>query len=97
MSSFPKKLWLIIAVVCISNFGFSQSNEITIRFIANCGLYMTDGAYHFYIDFPYKPNAYKWLNPRLNFKYDKSEIDSIKKDAIFIFTHQHDDHYSKKY
>ena len=96
MSVFVKKIWLIITVVCISNFGFSQSSEITIKFIANCGLYMTDGAFHFYIDFPYKPNAYKWLNPRLNFKYDPSEIDSIKGEAIFIFTHQHDDHYSRK-
>jgi|SRR5690554_4950978 len=29
-------------------------------------------------------------------EYDKSEIDNIKDNAIFIFTHKHADHYSKK-
>lgn len=29
-------------------------------------------------------------------EYDKSEIENIKDSAIFIFTHKHADHYSKK-
>jgi ribonuclease BN (tRNA processing enzyme) len=99
-----KKLLLIITVVWISNFGFSQPSEIIIKFIGNCGLHITDGESNFYIDFPYKQGAYRWLNPKL-LKYDKarifgtynkSEIDSIKENAIFIFTHRHLDHYSKK-
>jgi len=104
MTNFAKKISLIIIVVCISNFGFSQSNEIIIKFIGNCGLHLTDGESNFYIDFPYKQGAYRWMNPKL-LKYDKSrlfgtynksEVDSIKENAIFIFTHRHLDHYSKK-
>jgi L-ascorbate metabolism protein UlaG (beta-lactamase superfamily) len=104
MTNFVKKILLIITVVWISNFGFSQSNEIKIKFIGNCGLHITDGESNFYIDFPYKQRAYRWMSPSL-LKYDKSrvfgtynksEIDSIKENAIFIFTHKHLDHYSKK-
>ena len=29
-------------------------------------------------------------------EYDKSEIDNIKDNAVFIFTHRHSDHYSHK-
>ncbi|MCL2246754.1 MAG: hypothetical protein FWC10_06540 [Lentimicrobiaceae bacterium] len=81
MTTIAKKVLLIISVVCISNFGLAQSNEITIKFIGNCALSMTDGKSNFYIDFPYKSGAYKYM------KYDESEIDSIKENAIFIFTH----------
>ena len=81
---------MIITIIGFSNFGFSQSNEIKIKFIGNCGLYMTDGKTNFYIDFPYKSGAHNYM------EYDKSEIDSIKDDAIFIFTHRHADHYSEK-
>lgn len=28
--------------------------------------------------------------------YDESEIDSIQENAVFLFTHRHADHYSKK-
>jgi len=51
---------------------------------------MTDGKSNFYIDFPYKSGAHNYM------EYDKSEIDSIKDNAIFIFTHRHADHYSNK-
>ena len=84
------KFLLILIFSCFSNFGFSQSNEIKIRFIGNCGLYMTDGATKFYVDFPYKSGAHNYM------EYDKSEIDNIKDNAIFIFTHRHADHYSNK-
>ena len=52
MTSFTKRILLIITVICISNFGFSQSNEIVIKFIGNCGLHLTDGESNFYIDLP---------------------------------------------
>lgn len=90
MRNFYQKISLIITIICFSNFGFSQSSEIKIKFIGNCGLYMTDGKTNFYIDFPYKSGAHNYM------EYDKSEIDSIKDDAIFIFTHRHADHYSEK-
>jgi hypothetical protein len=101
MTNFAKRLLLIITVVCISNVGFSQSNEITIKFIASCSLFITDGESNLYIDFPYKSGAYKYtaiFNKGVPVcpTYDKSEIDSIKDNAIFIFTHRHADHYSKK-
>jgi len=51
---------------------------------------MTDGNSNIYIDFPYKSGAHHYM------EYDKSEIDNIKENAIFIFTHKHSDHYSKK-
>ena len=89
MTHFHKKL-ILIALICISNFGFGQSNEIKIKFIGNCGLHMTDGKTNFYFDFPYKSGAHKYM------EYDKSEIDSIKDNAIFVFTHRHADHYSHK-
>lgn len=51
---------------------------------------MTDGITNFYIDFPYKSGAHGYM------EFDESELDRINKDAIFIFTHKHADHYSKK-
>ena len=51
---------------------------------------MTDGSLHVYTDFPYKSGAFKYM------KFDPSEIDKIKENAIFIFTHKHTDHYSGK-
>jgi len=80
----------IIALLAITNLGFSQSNEIKIKFIGNCGLHLTDGSSNLYIDFPYKSGAYGYM------KYDQTEIDNIRENAIFLFTHKHADHYSKK-
>ncbi len=90
MKEFYRKLVLIIAILGISNLGFTQTNEIKIKFIGNCGLYLTDGNSNLYIDFPYKSGAHNYM------EYDKSEIDHIKENSIFIFTHRHSDHYSKK-
>lgn len=53
MKNFYKKV-LPIILLCISNLGFIQSGQIQIKFIGNCGLYMTDAQTNFYIDFPYK-------------------------------------------
>jgi len=90
MDDLYRKILLILALIFIVNVGFSQSNQITIKFIGNCGLYMTDGALNVYVDFPYKSGAYSYM------KYDKAELDNIKDNSIFIFTHRHADHYSKK-
>jgi len=87
-----KKQFIVLnfALILLSNFIYCQTNDIKIRFIGNCGLYMTDGATNFYIDFPYKSGAHNYM------EYDQSEIENIKENAIFIFTHRHADHYSEK-
>jgi L-ascorbate metabolism protein UlaG (beta-lactamase superfamily) len=90
MTNFYKKILWIITLISIANSGFSQSNEIKIKFIGNCGLYLTDGNINVYVDFPYKSGAHKYM------EYDKSELESIKDNAVFLFTHRHSDHYSKK-
>lgn len=64
-----------------------QSGEIKIRFIGNCGRHITDGLSNLYIDFPYKSGAYNTM------EYDLNELDRVKKNPIFVFTHRHLDHY----
>lgn len=78
--------FLFLFAICVS----AQTNAITVRFIGNCGLYMTDGKLDVYVDFPYKSGAYGYM------QYAPSEVDSIKANATHIFTHRHADHYSKK-
>ncbi len=51
---------------------------------------MTDGISNIYIDFPYKSGAHNYM------EFDNAELDSIKKNSVFIFTHKHSDHYSKR-
>ncbi|MFV0143619.1 MULTISPECIES: MBL fold metallo-hydrolase [Empedobacter] len=85
-----KKILLFFTIFWYSNFAFSQTNEISIKFIGNCGLHLTDGKSNLYIDFPYKSGAYGYMN------YEISEIDNIKDNSTFLFTHRHDDHYSKE-
>lgn len=84
------KFLLVITIISFHNVVYSQANEIKIKFIGNCGLYMTDGVTNFYIDFPYKSGAHNYM------EYDKSELDAVKDNSIFIFTHRHADHYSEK-
>lgn len=79
-----------IPFILISILSGAQANTITIRYIGNCGLYMTDGTLDVYVDFPYKSGAFGYM------EYPVSEIDSIKAKATHIFTHRHPDHYSKK-
>lgn len=81
---------LVPALLLITSASFAQSGAITVRFIGNCGLYMTDGALDVYVDFPYKSGAFGYM------QYPGSEIDSIKANATHIFTHRHPDHYRKK-
>jgi L-ascorbate metabolism protein UlaG (beta-lactamase superfamily) len=90
MINLYKKNILIILFIGFYLLGFSQSNEIKIRFIGNCGLHLSDGKTNLYVDFPYKSGAFGYM------KYNVSEIDSINENAIFIFTHKHPDHFSKK-
>jgi len=86
----------IFSVACLLFFLFisgaacSQNNEMKIRFIGNCGLYLTDGKDHVYIDFPYKSGAHNYM------EYNLSELDSVKMNPVFIYTHKHGDHYSGK-
>lgn len=67
-----------------------QSNEIKVKFIGNCGVYLTDGQMNLYVDFPYKSGAHKYM------EYDASELKEIKEQPVFLFTHHHRDHYSRK-
>jgi L-ascorbate metabolism protein UlaG (beta-lactamase superfamily) len=83
-------LVLAVTLMFISNAGFGQANEIKVKFIGNCGLYLTDGNLNVYVDFPYKSGAFNYMT------YEQSELDSIKDNAIHLFTHRHPDHYSKK-
>lgn len=85
-----KFIILNFVLILFLNSSYGQTNAITIRFIGNCGLHLTDGSSNIYVDFPYKSGAYHYM------EYDQSEIDSIKDHAVFIFTHRHADHYSKK-
>nr|WP_294858659.1 MBL fold metallo-hydrolase [uncultured Fluviicola sp.] len=85
-----KFVLLNFVLILFLNFAYGQTNSITIRFVGNCGLRLTDGTSTIYVDFPYKSGAYHYM------EYDKSEIDSIQDGAIFIFTHRHADHYSKR-
>lgn len=85
-----KILFSVITLFLLLNTGYSQTNEIKIKFIGNCGLYMTDGNINIYVDFPYKSGAFNYM------EFDKAELDSIMENSIFLFTHKHPDHYSSK-
>ena len=85
-----KTTLLIFTLTFISNLAFAQAKEIKIEFLGNCGLYMTDGQTNIYTDFPYKSGAHGYM------EFEESELDSIKENSLFIFTHKHADHYSKK-
>jgi hypothetical protein len=90
MINLYKKNILIILFIGFYLLGYGQSNEIKIRFIGNCGLHLSDGKTNLYVDFPYKSGAFGYM------KYNVAEIDSINENALFIFTHKHPDHFSKK-
>ena len=85
-----KEPFFTLTFCLITTLGFSQSKEIKIEFLGNCGLYLTDGTTNIYTDFPYKSGAHGYM------EFNESELDSIKENSIFIFTHKHSDHYSKK-
>ncbi|MNJ91825.1 Beta-lactamase superfamily domain protein [compost metagenome] len=90
-SSYKMKfLTLNFVLVLWLSSAYSQSHEITVRFIGNCGLSLTDGTTNLYFDFPYKSGAHHYM------EYNLSELDSIKSNPVFIYTHRHSDHYSGK-
>jgi L-ascorbate metabolism protein UlaG (beta-lactamase superfamily) len=78
----------LLALILLTTVASGQNSQISIRFIGNCGLYLTDGTTNIYIDFPYKSGAYHYM------EYSPSELDSVKNNPVFIFTHKHADHYS---
>ena len=84
------KLFLTVVFSLISVFSFPQSEIIDITFLGNCGFFMTDGKINIYLDFPYKSGAYDYMN------YDVKLLDSIQAHSVFLYTHGHADHYSKK-
>lgn len=90
MKKTHKFFLFIIALWSMASVGIAQSNDIKIKYIGNCGLHLTDGTTHIYVDFPYKSGAYGYM------KYNEQELDSVNANSIFIFTHRHADHYSKK-
>jgi|WetSurMetagenome_2_1015567.scaffolds.fasta_scaffold101618_2 L-ascorbate metabolism protein UlaG (beta-lactamase superfamily) len=90
MTNFYKTTFVILFVACIALSGRGQSGGITVRFIANCSLEITDGISTIYFDFPYKSGAHHYMT------YDSSELRNISDSAVFIFTHKHSDHYSGK-
>jgi len=72
------KILGLLTLISVSNVTFSQTSQISIRFIGNCGLYLTDGVAIIYIDFPYKSGSHNYM------EYDLSELDSVKGNPIFI-------------
>ena len=85
-----KSTLLFLTISLTSTIGFNQTKEIKIKFIGNCGLDLTDGDLNIYVDFPYKSGTFNYMG------FEKSELDSIKDHSIFLFTHNHPDHYSSK-
>lgn len=83
-----KFIVLNFALILCLNFTYGQTNAITVRFIGNCGLYMTDGTSNIYLDFPYKSGAHHYM------EYNLAELDSVKDHPVFIYTHRHSDHFS---
>jgi hypothetical protein len=79
----------IVFLLLFSGSTISQTNQLTITYIGNCGLHITDGETHIYTDFPYKSGAHHYA------EYDAAQLDSIKENPYFIFTHKHSDHYYK--
>lgn len=84
------KIILTVTISLTCFFSFAQSGKIEIKFIGNCGFFMTDGKINLYIDFPYESGAYSYMT------YDEKLMDSIQDKSIFLFTHGHADHYNRK-
>jgi L-ascorbate metabolism protein UlaG (beta-lactamase superfamily) len=84
------KLFLTAIFSLIIFISYAQSEKIEIKFIGNCGFFMTDGKINMYFDFPYKSGAHDYMT------YDVKLLDSIQNHSIFLFTHGHADHYNKK-
>lgn len=81
---------LLTLFLLISSLVFSQEKKIQVTFLGNSGFHLTDGEMNVYLDFPYKSGAHKYM------EYDAKEIEKIPENSIFLFTHNHSDHYSEK-
>jgi len=81
---------LISIFILVTNISFGQNEKIEIKFLGNCGLFMTDGNLNIYVDFPYKSGAYGYMT------YKPELLDSLHANSIFLFTHGHADHYNRK-
>jgi len=81
---------LISIFILVTYVSFGQNKKIEITFLGNCGLFMTDGDINLYVDFPYKSGAYGYMT------YKPEILDSLHANSIFLFTHGHADHYSRK-
>jgi glyoxylase-like metal-dependent hydrolase (beta-lactamase superfamily II) len=81
---------LISIFLVVTNISSGQSGKIEVVFLGNCGLFMTDGNINIYVDFPYKSGAHGYMT------YDPELLDSLHANSIFLFTHGHSDHYSRK-
>jgi len=63
------------------------------KFIGNCGFCFTDEVDHLFIDFPYVAGAYGYMS------FDACHLEALsahEKEACFLFTHAHDDHFNRK-
>jgi ribonuclease BN (tRNA processing enzyme) len=87
--AFTKRIASILFIL-LTHFCFGQTNEITVTLIGNAGFRMTDGVTNIYFDFQYKSGAFGYMT------YSERELEKIKPNSIFIFTHKHADHYAKK-
>jgi len=84
-----RNILLLLTTLTLGNVCIAQ-DKLHIKFIGNCGLHLSDDATNIYTDFPYKSGAFGYM------KYSNVELDSIEANSVFIFTHKHADHYSKK-
>lgn len=90
MKLFEMKIVSTILLIMFSNLCSAQTKEINVTFNGNAGFHLTDGNTEIYFDYPYKSGAFGYMT------YDVNELNKIKDNSIFIFTHKHGDHYSKK-
>lgn len=89
MIKLKSKLHFLLLLLFLAGVMNAQ-NSIDVKFIGNCGLYLSDGVTHIYTDFPYESGAYGYMT------YEPTAINEIRKNAFFIFTHKHADHFSRK-
>jgi L-ascorbate metabolism protein UlaG (beta-lactamase superfamily) len=94
MKKIPAYRWihflLVVLLILIVQIAVAQNKKIEITFLGNCGLFMTDGEINVYVDFPYKSGAYGYMT------YEPELLDNILPNSIFLFTHGHADHFSRK-
>ena len=90
MSNWTNRTAWFVGMACGAMLAWGQTNAISVRYIGNCGMQLSDGTKNVFVDFPYKPGAYGYMI------YGASQLDSVPEGSTFIFTHRHADHYSKK-